>query len=192
MKRLATALVGLLVASLVAAASEDSVPAGWKEVKGGYKDSAYVVRYPANGKVSNDQASIVDPQFGQIRIFRSLCECPDGSLMATSQIILPPKLVKAPPKVRQNLFRDMFLKEVDGTLVEEKKTMLGTMAGRDYVLDTPKGAARFIMLGTGVQIFRVAFVGKKDQLDAKDTQTFFDSFKRTPQSAETAVPKKDE
>ena len=111
--------------------------------------------------------------------------------MATSQIILPPKLVKAPPKVRQDFFRDAFLKEFDGKLVEEKKAKLGTMAGKDYLVETPKGMARYLLLGTGVQIYRVAFIGTKEQLDSKDAQTFFDSFKRTPQTAtDTAAPVK--
>jgi hypothetical protein len=192
MKRLATALLGLFVVSVIAAAGDSNVPAGWKEVTGGYKNKAYVVWLPANGKVSSDQDSIVSPDYGQIKLYRTLCQRNDGSVLAASQIILPPKLVKAPPKVRQNFFRDMFLDEVKGTLVEEKKTQLGTMAGREYLIQTPKGMARYVMLGTGVQIFRVAFVGTKDQLDSKDVTTFFDSFKRTPQSADTAAPKKDE
>ena len=172
MKRFAPALLALLVLPLVTTARDDTLPDGWREVTGGYKNRAYVVWYPKGGKLTNDEDSIVSKDFGQIRIYRSVLQRKDGSLLATSQILLPPKLVKAPPKVRQDFFRDMFLKEFDGKLVEEKKTKLGTMAGREYLVKTSKGMARYVVLGTGVQIFRVAFVGTKDQLESKDTQTF--------------------
>jgi hypothetical protein len=191
MKCFAPALLALLVLPLVTTARDDTLPDGWREVTGGYKNRAYVVWYPKGGKLTNDEDSIVSKDFGQIRIYRSVLQRKDGSLLATSQILLPPKLVKAPPKVRQDFFRDMFLQEFDGKLVEEKKTKLGTMAGREYVVKTSKGMARYVVLGTGVQIFRVAFVGTKDQLESKDTQTFFDSFKRTPQTTDAAAPKAD-
>ena len=105
---------------------------GWKEVTGGYKGKAYAVLMPTDGKISDSEDSIVSKEYGQIRIFRTVCERKDGSLMAAGQIQLPPGLTKAPPKVRQDVFRDLFLQEFRGKLLEEKKVMLGTMAGKEY------------------------------------------------------------
>jgi len=99
---------------------------------------------------------------------------------AAGQILLPPGLTKAPPKVRQDFFRDMMLDELKGKLVEEKKASLGSMAGKEYLIQTPGGLARFRLLGTGVQMYRLVAVGTKEQMKSKDVDIFFDSFRRTP------------
>ncbi len=105
------------------AADDKSPPEGWKEVKGGYKKQAYSVWLPTTGETTESEDSIVSPKFGQIRIFRTVCQQKDGPQFAAGQIILPPNLTKAPIKVRQEFFRDMFLEEVKGKLVEEKVTV---------------------------------------------------------------------
>ena len=170
-------LLILLCVPLVTAADP---PEGWKEVKGGFRNQAYAVWLPADGKTDSSQDSIVSRSFGQIRIFRTVCERKDGSVLAAGQIILPPKLTRATPKVRQDFLRDVFLEEVKGKVVEEKKARLGTMAGKEYLVTTPTGMARLRLYGTGVLMFRVVFVGTKEQLASKDADTFFKSFKRTP------------
>src|SRR5262249_21886145 len=162
------------------AADSNDPPKGWKEVKGGYKKQAYAVWLPTDGMIDASEDSILAPKFGQIRIFRTVCERKDGSVLAAGQIILPPGLTRAALKVRQDFLRDLFLEEVKGKVVEEKPTRLGTMTGKEYLIETPKGMARFRLLGTGVLIFRVVFIGTKDQLGSKDADTFFNSFKRTP------------
>jgi hypothetical protein len=175
-------LLVLAVLALPLRADQGSPPAGWKEVAGGYKKSAYAVWLPADGKVSDSDESILS-KYGQIKVYRTLCQRPDGSLLVVSQIILPPQLTRERPKARQDFFRDMCLQEFNGKLVEEKKANLGTMAGKEYLMETPKGMARYQVFGTGVQIFRVLFVGSKEQLESKDAGTFLTSFKRTQQGA---------
>lgn len=173
-------LLLLVCVPLVVAADEKKPPQGWKEVKGGYKKQAYAVWLPADGKIDDSQDSLVSPMFGQIRFFRTVCDRKDGLVLAAGQIILPPKLTKAAPKVRQDFFRDLFLEEVKGKLVKEESVKLGTMAGKEYLIQTPQGLARYRLLGTGVQIFRVIAVGTKEQMKSPDVETFFSSFKRTP------------
>jgi len=175
---------------LLASADDKAPPAGWAEVSGGYKKLAYVVWMPAGVKVDDKETSIVS-KFGQIRVFRSVCERKDGMLFAAGQINLPPMLVKESPKVRQDFFRDSFLDEFNGKLVEEKSVKLGTMAGKEYLATTPKGMARYRLYGTGVQMFRILVTGTKAQVESKDTDTFFDSFKRTPEKLEAAAKEKD-
>jgi hypothetical protein len=164
---------------LVLVADEESPPAGWKAYAGGYKKAAYVVWLPANGTLDEKESNIVG-KFGQIRVFRTVCERKDGSVFGAGQIRLPPKLVKEQPKVRQDFFRDSFLKEIDGKLLEEKRIKLGTMAGREYLIKTPKGMARYRLFGTGVLLFRVFVIGSKEQVTGKEGETLFNSFKRTP------------
>jgi hypothetical protein len=101
-------------------------------------------------------------------------------MFAAGQINLPPQLVKEPIKVRQAFFRDLFLDEVKGTLVEEKNVKLGIFSGKEYTAKTPNGMARYRIYGTGVQIFRVLAVGSKEQVEGMDAETFFESFRRTP------------
>jgi len=173
-------LLSLAFIPLLAAAEEKSPPAGWKEVAGGYKKQAYTVWLPVEGKLDESESSLVSPRYGQIRIFRTVCERKDGSVLAAGEILLPPGLTRATPKVRQDFLRDQFLEEVNGKLLEEKKTNLGTMAGREYLVETPSGMARFRLFGTGVRIFRVAFIGTKERVESKDAEIFFQSFKRTP------------
>ncbi|HEY7427972.1 MAG TPA: hypothetical protein VH682_27310 [Gemmataceae bacterium] len=180
MMRVAKTLPVLLLLPLVVAADEQSPPKGWKEMAP--KNKAYIAWYPSDGKIEESQDSIVSPKFGQIRIFRAHLERKDGSLFGTSQIILPPKLLKANAKVRQDFFRDVCLEEFRGKVVEEKKAKLGTMAGKEYLIKTPGGMARFGLYGTGSQTFRVLIVGSKDQVQSKDADTFFTSFKRTPKT----------
>jgi hypothetical protein len=184
MRKWATLLVLACVSQGLAAEDKKNPPDGWKEVAGGYKKKAYAVWMPTDGKTDDSEDSIVSPKFGQIRIFRTVCERKDGSLLAAGQILLPPDLTKAPIKVRQDFFRDLFLDEFKAKLIEEKKASLGTMAGKEYVVETPKGMARFRLLGTGVQMYRVLIVGTKEQVQSKEADAFFESFKRTP-AAET-------
>lgn len=173
---------------LLAPADEKAPPEGWKEVSGGYKKLAYAVWMPADAKVDDKESSIVS-KYGQIRVFRSVCQRKDGMLFAAGQINLPPTLVKEPPKVRQDFFREAFLEEFNAKLVEEKNVKLGTMSGKEYVATTPKGLARHRLFGTGVQMFRVVVTGTKEQVESKDTDIFFESFKRTPEKLEAAKDK---
>jgi hypothetical protein len=155
-------------------------PEGWKEVKGGFKKEAYTVWLPPDGKVEESEDSILVKKYGQIRIWRTVVVRKDGSLFGAGAIILPPGLVKAPVKERQEFFRDMFLDEVKGKLLEEKKATLDTMTGKEYIAETPDGVARYRLIGTGVQIYRIIAVGTKDQMKSKDVDAFFDTFARKP------------
>jgi hypothetical protein len=183
--RVSKALLVLMVLPLVGAADEKSPPKGWKEVVP--KRCTYAAWFPSDGKVQESEDSIVSPDFGQIRIFRAELERKDGSLFVTGQINIPPKLTKANVKVRQDFFRDICLDEFKGKVVEEKKVKLGTMPGKEYLIGTRKGMVRFRLLGSGVQMYRILVVGTKEQVQSKDAEAFFSSFKRKSKIA----PKKD-
>jgi hypothetical protein len=170
-------LLALAFAPLAGAAGADAPPKGWKEVKGGYKKEAYAVWVPEVGKLDEAESSLVT-KYGQVRVFRTVCETEAGPLLAAGQIRLPPKLTKAPLKVRQDFFRDSFLDELRARLVEEKKVKLGTLNGKEYLARTAGGMARMRLYGTGVMMFRVAVVGSKAQVESKEAELFFGSFRR--------------
>jgi hypothetical protein len=180
MRVLKISLLCLVLPLIVAADEEKRPPETFKEVTP--KNKAWVAWFPKDGEIDESEDSIVSRKFGQMRFFRTVLQRKDKSLFIASQIILPPQLVKAPPKVRQDLFRDLAIDEFKGKLVEEKKAKLGTMAGKEYLIKTPRGEMRFFLYGTGVQMFRLVVVGTKEQVESKDAETFFNSFKRTPKT----------
>jgi predicted Zn finger-like uncharacterized protein len=166
-------------------------PPGWKEVKGGFRGEAYTMWVPASGRVQDSENNLVGKGM-QIRIWRTVCELKDGTIFAGGEITLPPTLVRATPKVRQDLFRDLFLEEVGGKLVEEKKANLDTMAGKEYLVETRTGLARYRLIGTGVKIFRILVIGTKEKVQSKDAEFFMESFKRKPPAgADMAPPRPD-
>jgi hypothetical protein len=180
------------------AKTEAKPPQGWKEYKGGFKNEAYTVWLPPGGEVDDKMSSIVTKKGQQIRVYRTVIRTKDGAVYGAGQIQLHPEMTKSPTKERQDFFRDMFLDEVDGKIVEEKQIKVGIMPGREYLAETPKGLARMQLIGTGVQVYRLVAVGTKEQIKSKDTQAFFDTFvcwqnrdqkKDDPKKGE---PKKDE
>jgi uncharacterized protein YegP (UPF0339 family) len=162
-------------------------PQGWKEHKGGFKNEAYTVWLPPGGELDDKMSSIVTKK-GQIRIYRTVTVTKDKAVYGAGQIQLPPDLTKATLKDRQDFFRDLFLDEVDGKLVEEKTIKVGIMVGKDYLIETPKGLARMQLIGPGVQVYRVIAIGTKEQIKSKETEAFFGSFV----CRENRDPKKDD
>lgn len=150
-------------------------PEGWKEYKGGFKNEAYTVWLPPGGKIDDKMSSIITKK-GQIRIYRTVITSKDGAVYGAGQIQLPPELTKATLKTRQDFFRDLFLDEVNGKLLEEKSIKIGIMAGKEYLAQTPDGLARMQLIGPGVQVYRVIAIGTKEQIKSKDTEAFFDTF----------------
>lgn len=179
----------LLLFPLILQAGEKGPPIGWKVVPGGFKKEAYEVWLPASGKIDEAESNIVAPTFGQIRVFRSVTRGKDGTVFGAGQIILPPKLIKETPKVRQDFFRDNFLDEVNGKLVEEKNIKLDTMPGKEYVVKTPTGMARYRLYGTGVMIFRTLVIGSKAKVEGQEAEMFFSSFKRKLPGDVAVAPK---
>jgi hypothetical protein len=178
--RIVVLLAVLTAIPVLFAADDKPIPEGWKEVTGGYKGKAFLVAVPPDAKVTASEDSIIAKKYGQIRVYRTVAVRKDGSVFAAGHIQVPPGLTTAAAKERQDFFRDAFLEEVNGTLLEEKKITLGTMPGREYLAKTPTGQARYRLLGTGVQIFRTLVIGTKEQVESKEAEAFLDSFKRTP------------
>jgi len=69
--------------------------------------------------------------------------------------------------------------------------MLDTMAGKEYLVQTLGGMARYRLHGTGVQVFRVFVIGSKEQVEGKEAETLFNSFKRKVPGGTEAPPKPD-
>jgi type IV secretory pathway VirD2 relaxase len=125
----------------------------------------------------------VSPRFGQVRVFRNVLERKDKSLFIVSPVRLPPELLKAPAaKVRQDFFKEIAADEFNVKVKEEKNIKLGTMAGKEYYMEGRGLVVRARVYGTGALVFRVTVAGTKEQVNSKDAEIFFDSFKRTPKT----------
>jgi hypothetical protein len=172
------------------AADEVKPPEGWKDHKGGYKNDAFIIWLPADAKVDDKTSSVMTKQ-GQIRFYRTVSVGKDGMVFGASQMILPPGLNGVPIKDRQDLLRDLFIDEVKGKLLEENKVTSGKLTGKEYLVETPDGLARMRLLNSGIQIFRLAAIGSKEQMKAKEVDAFFETFKHTPKNTKTEE-KKDE
>ena len=63
------------------------------------------------------------------------------------------------------------------------------MPGKEYVVKTPDGMARYRLFGTGVQLYRVFVIGTQTQVQGKEADILFDSFKRkVPGDTKVAKP----
>jgi hypothetical protein len=154
-------------------------PAGWKEFTP--KNKAYNTWFPTDGEIEETEKSINLKSSGQLRFFTAILERKDGSIFGISQVRLPGQLAgPRQAKMRQDLFRDLFVKEVKGKLIEEKNARAGTMTGKDYLIKTPRGMARHRLLGMGITMYRVIVIGTKEQVEGKDATTFIEAFRHIP------------
>jgi uncharacterized protein (TIGR03067 family) len=184
------ALLLVLFPLLSAGDEKKTPPDGWKEFIPKNKD--YIAWFPEDGRMRESEDSIMVKKAGQVKITRAVFERKDGTLFITSEVLLPPALAMGQPKVRQDFLRDICLDEFDGKLVSEKQVKLGVMTGREYLIKTPKGMVRFRLLGTGVLFYRQLVAGTQEQVEAKDTDIFLDSFVRTDRFIKMGEPKKEE
>ena len=183
--------VGFLLAifSLGLAAGENQPPAGWTEYAPKLK--SYVVWFPTDARVMESEKNIVS-KATQIRVSRATVQAKNGLLFGTSQIIIPPNFAKDKVKERFATYREWCLDELNGKLIEEKNVKLDTMVGKEFVIEAKNGdMARYRVFGAGVQIFRAVVIGTKQQVESKDADTFFDSFRRTPPKTIDPKDKKD-
>ena len=157
--------------------TEAKIPEGWNEALP--KFCTYGVYFPPNGRLTENESSILLPRAaGQMRVFRAIFDRKDGSLFAVSQMNLPPTLLKSGIDARQALLRDVALAEFNGKLVSESAIEMAGMNGKEYMIQSGEKFFRFRLIGPGVQIYRIVVAGTEEQVNSKDAEAFFDSFKR--------------
>ncbi len=162
-------------------------PEGWVEYAP--KDKIYSVWVPKGGK-RTERADWVDVKDQKVRVNILELESDGKGKFVARTLLLPPQMKGgkiAPgggiidPQVLTEVARDVFLKEVKGKVADEKKTKLGDWEGKEYQITIDaKTSARMRVSVLGRWIHQTAVVGTKEQVEGKDADVFFDSFRQTP------------
>jgi hypothetical protein len=103
----------------------------------------------------------------------------DGTVFTAASIGIPAAVVKTiPADQRMDTYRDMVMTPLKGKVVETKNIKQGNMAGKEYLIETPKSVMRMqlYMLG-GFGFFAMVEGKTKDRVTEKDAESFYASFK---------------
>lgn len=176
----------MLLIAIPLQAQDAKPPDGWKEVTA--KKNAYRVWVPTNGELSETRENVplkIEGRTQTLTVDITTLDRKDKSIFIASRLTVPADLLKSSkPNERQAMYRDHFISAVKGKLIEQKEVAIGKVKGTEYMIETPKGFARFRLYGTSSIVYRVAIIGTKEQVNSKDAETFFDSFK-TPSMIKT-------
>jgi hypothetical protein len=106
-------------------------------------------------------------------------------------MVVKGKIIKPPPGPPAGLFpspaaqqamreamRDAFLKEVNGKVADEKDVKFGEHKGKEYQITIDdKTCARVRVFVTGRLLHQFGIVGTKEQVEGRDADTFFESYR---------------
>ncbi|MCE9561100.1 MAG: hypothetical protein K8U57_03500, partial [Planctomycetes bacterium] len=120
-------------------------------------------------------------------------------MIVKGKIIKPPPVPPGPPaglfptlaekQAMGESMRDLFLKEVKGKVADEKEVKLGIHTGKEYQITiNDKTSARVRVFVTGRILHQFGIVGTKEQVEGKDADTFFESY-RMPHEADAEKAK---
>jgi hypothetical protein len=171
-------LVVVIAVAVGVHAGDNQPPQGWKEVVA--KKNAYAAWFPPEGKFEESDQSMAS-KYGNFMMSRAILKRKDGMLFAASQLFVPPKRVQeVPPVNRIKAYRDIFLSEFKGKLVEEKAipalSPKASVGGKEYLIATRKDMVRLRVWGTASVVYRAVVVGTREQVTSKDAETFFQGF----------------
>jgi hypothetical protein len=103
----------------------------------------------------------------------------DGTRFIAASIGVPAVLLREiPPENRLEIYRDIFLKQLNGQVVSETGIVQGRFTGKEYLIDLPSGQLRMqlLMLG-GAGCYAMVETNSIERLAARDVDEYFDSFK---------------
>ncbi|MBN9121576.1 MAG: hypothetical protein J0I06_20915 [Planctomycetes bacterium] len=170
-------LAGLLV--VTAAAAQDppvgKPPKGWNAYVPASK--AFGVWLPDGRKSEQSREATYDG--AKLKISMVVVETKDKALFRAEQVSLPVKAgQKVDPERAIELFRDLFVKDVDGLVTADADVKLGKMPGKEYVMDAGKnGRAKLRVYVAGPRVYMISMIGTKEQIEGASAKVFFDSFK---------------
>jgi hypothetical protein len=170
--------VGLTALASVAADDPPAAkpPAGWSEFTPGSK--AFGVWLPDGGRRS-ERSRDMSYNGARLKISMVVVESRDKIIYRAEQVSLP---VKAGQKVDAEsaieVFRDAFVKDVNGLVTADADVKLGKMAGKEYVMDAGKTKqAKLRVYVAGPRVYMVSMIGTKEQIQGESAKLYFDSFK---------------
>jgi hypothetical protein len=110
----------------------------------------------------------------------------DGTFFLSASIGIPGDLMReVPVDKRFSVMRDALLTWYKGKVTGEKNIAIGSIPGKEYQLDTPKGPARMqIFIVGGFVIYAYAQGPSRDQIYSFAANAFFTSIKLTDKAKE--------
>lgn len=151
-------------------------PEGWKEYVSPTK--AFSVWLPKGGKRSERNRDVT---YGKAKLKLSLVqqETDDKAVYAAGQVALPvPAGKQVDPNAAIEAFRDGFVKDQGGKILDESEVKLGKVAGKEYQLQLDgEKKATLRLYCAGPRVYQIALIGTKAQVEGESAKVFFDSFK---------------
>lgn len=153
-------------------------PEGWQEyVQEKFK--AYSIWLPKTGRKLEQTEGSLQFRNGKIGYVVLKCEIENDITLNVQRLILPlqkGETIDAQAAIEG--FRDMHMKDVEGTIAEEFDLMLGKMPGKEYRVDLAGGEkSRVRIYQVGRAIWRIWVTGTKEQVMGDKTKLIFASFK---------------
>jgi hypothetical protein len=104
-------------------------------------------------------------------------EMQGGPIYQVERLTLPPALrAQLPRKDLEELLKEVLLSEFRGKLAEESEAKIGTLSGKDYLIETGNGLAHArVFVGAGGRVVLMHVEGTREQVEDKGTLLFLDS-----------------
>jgi hypothetical protein len=149
------------------------------------KNGMFTITLPA-GEKKRQQTRILTIGRHKVPIEASGSTLKDGTSFQGASVGIPARVMREiPADKRFDILRDAILKGLKGKVAKEKDIKRDTIPGKEYQIETPRGAAR-VQLYTvaGFVVFGVVEGKKKEQVNSREADTFYGSLKFTDKAKE--------
>jgi hypothetical protein len=169
-----------------AGTSPNPPPAGWKRYV--QPNGAYSVWLPSNGWKS-DKSKTVVVEGAPVRFASMQFETREKLKLSALAVAMPLKRGQQYERSAViDVFRDIFLKELDGAVASDSEVTLGSLddgtllQGKEFLIDLKSGEKarlRIFPTAKGGSVYQAMAIGTKEQVEGDDAKLFFGSFKHS-------------
>ncbi len=142
---------------------------------------------PGNSRIKSKLKKTPAPRPLKLAVEGSETTLADKTTSYTAASVGVPAIVMRdiPKNRRFEVFRNVIVDEMKGTIANEKDVTQNTIPGKEYEIDKPNGFARMrVHIIAGLVIYVVAEAKDKDELASTATDAFFQSFQMTEKAQE--------
>jgi hypothetical protein len=175
-------LLPLILGSLLLC-SDRGLSGDDKEKEIAPKNGMYTIKLPA-GDQSEDRPKyfMIGKHLAPIETARSV---KDKTTYAGSSIGIPAVAMREiQADKRFDIIRDAFAEGIKGKVTEEKDVEKDGIPGREFMLTLPKSTARCQIFTIAGWVVAVVVEGRKENVNSKDADAFFESLKMTDMAKE--------
>ena len=173
----------LLVVSLVAVplfgADDAKPPEGWKAFQ--HKTNAFSCWLPAEKGIERENFKDKSPMKGMTLRFASITYQPtNGPLYEAGTVTVMPyagEFTKLKAVERVDILRNIFVEASGGKASGEKELKIGRVPGREFVIEGGNSVSKNRIYQYVDRFFFMAVTGTKEQVEAKNSTIFLDSYK---------------